>query len=134
MSLVTLTINDKTIQAEEGTTIFEAAKQNNILIPHFCYLENVHQIGSCRICVVEVEGAKALMASCITPVTAGMVVRTHTTRVRRARKVLYELMLSDHPSDCLHCDRSRNCEFRQLGEVLQVDLSRFTGRRSKEFV
>ena len=132
--MIQLTINNQVLTADEGETILEVATRNHILIPTLCYLKEVHQIGSCRICVVEVEGAKALMASCITPVTAGMVVRTHTTRVRRARKVLYELMLSDHPSDCLHCDRSRNCEFRQLGEVLQVDISRFTGRRSKEFI
>ena len=71
--MINLIINDKAVQVKEGTTIFEAAKQNNIIIPHLCYLENVHKIGSCRICVVEVDGAKNLMASCITEAKEGMV-------------------------------------------------------------
>ena len=134
MALVTLTINDKTIQAEEGTTIFEAAKHNNILIPHFCYLENVHQIGSCRICVVEVEGAKNLMASCVTEVKEGMIVHSNTSKVRKVRKVLYELILSDHPKECLGCHRNQNCELQDLGEQIQIDTFRFEGVRSKDVV
>jgi len=134
MALVTLTINNKTIQAEEGITIFEAAKQNNILIPHFCYLENVHQIGSCRICVVEVEGAKNLMASCVSEVREGMVVQTNTAKVRKVRKVLYELILSDHPKNCLGCHRNQNCELQDLGEQIQIDSFRFEGVKSKDVV
>jgi NADH-quinone oxidoreductase subunit G/NADP-reducing hydrogenase subunit HndD len=132
--MLELTINNQTVTAREGETILDVAKRNHIQIPTLCHLEGIHQIGSCRICVVEVEGAKSLMASCVTPVTAGMVVRTHTPQVRKSRKVLYELMLSDHPTDCLHCERSHDCEFRQLGEVLQVDLSRFSGQKSKSYV
>jgi NADH-quinone oxidoreductase subunit G/NADP-reducing hydrogenase subunit HndD len=134
MSLVTLTINNKIVQAEEGTTIFEAAKQNNILIPHFCYLENVHQIGSCRICVVEVEGARNLMASCVSEVKEGMVVKTNTAKVRKVRKVLYELILSDHPKDCLGCHRNQNCELQDLGEQIQISEFRFEGVKSKDVV
>jgi NADH-quinone oxidoreductase subunit G/NADP-reducing hydrogenase subunit HndD len=134
MSLVTLTINNKNVQAEEGTTIFEAAKQNNILIPHFCYLENVHQIGSCRICVVEVEGARNLMASCVSEVKEGMVVKTNTAKVRKVRKVLYELILSDHPKDCLGCHRNQNCELQDLGEQIQISEFRFEGVRSKDVI
>ena len=134
MALVTLTINDKTIQAAEGTTIFEAAKQNNILIPHFCYLENVHQIGSCRICVVEVEGARNLMASCVSEVKEGMVVHTNTSKVRKVRKVLYELILSDHPKNCLGCHRNQNCELQDLGEQIQINGFRFEGVMSKDVV
>lgn len=128
--MVNLKINNKKIAVEKGTTILEAAKRNNILIPHFCYLENVHQIGSCRICVVEVEGAKNLQASCMVEVQEGMVVHTNTERVRKARKVLYELMLSDHPKNCLSCRRNQNCEFQKLGELIQVDESRFEGEVS----
>ncbi len=134
MALVTLTINDKSITTEEGTTIFEAAKQNNILIPHFCYLENVHQIGSCRICVVEVEGARNLMASCVSVVKEGMVVHTNTSKVRKVRKVLYELILSDHPKNCLGCHRNQNCELQDLGEQIQIDGFRFEGVKSKDVV
>lgn len=129
--MVNLTINNKKVQVEEGTTIFEAAKQNNILIPHFCYLEDVHQIGSCRICVVEVVGAKTLQASCMVKVREGMVVQTNTAVVKKARKVLYELMLSDHPRDCLSCSRNQNCDFQKLGELIQINEFRFEGERSK---
>jgi NADP-reducing hydrogenase subunit HndD len=130
--MINLIINQKEITVEEGTTILEAAKQNNILIPHLCHLEDVHQIGSCRICVVEVEGAKTLQASCMVEVQEGMVVHTNTGKVRKARKVLYELMLSDHPKDCLNCRRNQNCEFQKLGEVIQVNDCRFEGEMSKK--
>lgn len=134
MATVNLTINGKNITVEEGTSVLEAAKQNNINIPNLCYLEGVHQVGACRICVVEVEGARALQASCLTSVREGMVVQTNTDRVRRARKVLYELMLSDHPKDCLNCDRNQSCEFQRLGELMQLDTCRFEGRMSRKSV
>lgn len=132
--MVTLTINGKTIVAEPGQTVLEAAKANNIMIPHFCYLEGVHQVGACRICVVEIEGARTLQASCMVPVREGMVVRTNTARVKKARKVLYELMLSDHPRNCLSCLRNQNCEFQKLGELIQISTFRFEGQRSKTFI
>ncbi|HWQ71785.1 MAG TPA: NADH-dependent [FeFe] hydrogenase, group A6 [Desulfitobacteriaceae bacterium] len=132
--MITLTINRKKVAAEEGTTILEAARQNNILIPSLCYLEGVHKIGSCRICVVEVEGTRTLQASCITVVREGMVVHTNTERVKKARKVLYELMLSDHPKDCLNCQRNQSCELQKLGELIQVQDVRFEGQKSKSFL
>ncbi|NTV91066.1 MAG: 2Fe-2S iron-sulfur cluster binding domain-containing protein [Clostridiales bacterium] len=128
---VNMVINGKSICAEEGQTILEASKMNHINIPHFCYLEGVHQIGSCRICVVEVEGAKTLQASCMVKVREGMVVRTNTDKVKRARKLLYELMLSDHPRNCLSCSRNQNCEFQKLGELMQITEFRFEGEKSK---
>ena len=132
--MINLTINNKVLQVEEGTTIFEAAKQNNILIPHFCYMENVHQIGSCRICVVEVEGGKTLMASCVTPATEGMVVHTNSERVRQVRKVIFELMLSDHPKECLSCWRNQNCELQELGNLIQLREFRYEGAKSKDII
>jgi len=132
--MIKLIINNKTVEVKEGSTIFEAAKQNNILIPHFCYMENVHQIGSCRICVVEVEGGKTLMASCVTEAKEGMVVQTNSKRVRDVRKVIYELMLSDHPKECLSCWRNQNCELQELGNVIQIDEYRYEGARSKDFI
>lgn len=132
--MVSLTINNKKITVEEGITILEAARQNNILIPHFCYLEGVHQVGSCRICVVEVEGAKTLQASCMVTVRDGMVVRTNTEKVKSARKLLYELMLSDHPRNCLSCTRNQNCEFQKLGELMQIEELRFEGEKSKTYI
>jgi len=132
--MINLTINNKVIQVEEGTTIFEAAKHHNILIPHFCYMENVHQIGSCRICVVEVEGGKTLMASCVTEVKEGMVVHTNSERVRNVRKVIYELMLSDHPKECLRCWRNQNCELQDLGNLIQIKEFRYEGAKSKDII
>ncbi len=132
--MVNLKVNNKNISVNEGTTILEAAKSNNILIPNFCYMEGVHQVGACRICVVEVEGVKTLQASCVTPVREGMVVHTNSARVRKARKVLYELMLSNHPKDCLGCSRNQNCEFQKLGELIQVEEFRFEGEKSKNVI
>jgi len=132
--MVNLTINNKNITVAEGTTILGAAKQHNILIPHLCYLEGVHQIGSCRICVVEVEGMKNLQASCMVQVREGMVVHTNTAKVKKARKMLYELMLSDHPQECLSCARNQNCEFQKLGEIIQINDFRFEGERSKQAI
>ena len=129
--MVHLTINSKEICVEPGITIFEAAKQNSITIPSLCNFEGVHSFGSCRICVVEVEGAKTLQASCVTPVAEGMVVHTNSKAVRDARKVIYELLLSDHDTDCLFCNRNQHCELQRLGRQLGIDESRFEGERSE---
>lgn len=123
-------INGTKLTVEDDITIIEAAKQAGITIPNLCYLKDVHQFGSCRICVVEVEGAKTLIPSCMTKVTEGMVIYTNSARVRRARKVLFELMLSDHSKDCLSCNRNQSCELQQLGKRLGVEATRFEGRRS----
>ena len=130
MNMIKCTINGKQIEAKEGSTILEAAKENSITIPSLCYLENIHKSGSCRICVVEVEGSKNLVASCITKVKEGMVIQTNSDRVRHARSVLYELILSDHDMECLFCKRSENCELQKLGKLLAIEESRFEGARS----
>ena len=123
--MVNLTINNKQITATEGTTILEAAKHNGIIIPSLCYLEGVHKFGSCRICSVEVVGAKTLMVACMTEVKEGMIVYTNTAKVIKARKVLYELMLSDHAKACLSCNRNQTCELQKLGETLGIEENRF---------
>ncbi len=128
---INLKINNKKVTGRQDETIMEVAKRNNIIIPNLCYLEGVHQIGSCRICVVEVEGAKTLQASCTVKVKEGMVVHTNTEKVKKTRKLLYELMLSDHPQDCLSCTRNQSCEFQKLGELLGVSNPRFDGEKSK---
>ena len=123
--MINLMINNKSISVPKGSTILDAAKQNGILIPNLCYLENIHKIGSCRICSVEVQGAKTLMAACMTEVKEGMVVNTKSDKVIKARKVLYELMLSDHSKECLSCNRNLNCELQKLGDTLGVEENRF---------
>ena len=132
--MVNLTINNLPVTVPAGTTIMEAARQNNITIPSLCYVKDVHKMGACRICVVEVEGAKSLQAACMTEVREGMVVRTNTTKVRNVRKVLYELLLSDHSQDCPSCTRNQNCEFQAMGQMLGVETSRFEGERSSVHV
>ncbi|HHY81916.1 MAG TPA: 2Fe-2S iron-sulfur cluster binding domain-containing protein [Clostridiales bacterium] len=128
--MINLTINGIEVSAPEGSTILEAARLNHIKIPSLCYLENIHAIGACRICVVEVKGARNLQASCITKAEDGMVVYTNSERVQKARKVLYELLLSDHNKDCLNCSRNTNCELQTLGKQLGVEESRFEGENS----
>ena len=129
--MVNIMINGKHISAADESTILETAKANGISIPNLCYLENIHQFGSCRICVVEVKGAKTLQASCMTVVSEGMEIYTHSEKVRKARKVLYELLISDHAKDCLNCKRSQSCELQELGRTLGVEETRFEGEHSE---
>ena len=128
--MIQLTINNQVVTAKDGSTIMEAAHENNINVPNLCYMKDIHKFGACRVCVVEVEGARTLQASCLTEARDGMVVHTNTLKVRNARKVLYELMLSDHSQDCLSCNRNQSCEFQAMGKLLGVDTSRFEGERS----
>jgi len=130
MSLINLTIDGVQVQAVPGTSVLEAAGHAGIKIPTLCYLKEINEIGSCRICLVEVEGARTLQASCVTPVTEGMVVRTNTPEVRQARKLNLELIMSNHPQECLICPRSTNCELQQLAAELGISELRFTGAMS----
>ncbi len=129
--MVNLQINGRDVTVPDDYTIMEAAKTLGIKIPGLCQMEGVHQFGSCRICVVEVKGAKTLQASCLAKVTEGMVVHTNTQKVRKARRVLYELLLSDHDKDCLSCTRNQSCELQELGKTLGVSESRFNGEHSE---
>jgi NADH-quinone oxidoreductase subunit G/NADP-reducing hydrogenase subunit HndD len=129
--MVNITINGKSVTVPKESTIMEAAKLIGMNIPGLCTFNKMHQFGSCRICVVEVEGAKALQASCVVKVTEGMAIHTNTERVRSARKVLYELLLSDHDKDCLSCSRNQSCELQELGKVLGVTETRFDGEHSE---
>ena len=125
--MATVTINGLKATVPDDFTVLKAAKSIGIHIPTLCNLEDVHAFGSCRVCVVEVEGAKTLQVSCLAKVRDGMVVRTNTGRVRKARRILYELMLSDHDKECLTCTRSGHCELQALGETLGVKETRFEG-------
>ena len=125
--MLNLTINGKPCQAQEGSTILEAARQNGIHIPSLCYLKNIHQYGTCRVCVVEVEGMKNLQASCMVKAREGMVIHTNSPKVRAKRKMLYELLISNHPKDCLSCSRNQSCELQALGEELGVTECRISG-------
>ncbi|MCR4419291.1 MAG: NADH-dependent [FeFe] hydrogenase, group A6 [Clostridia bacterium] len=126
---VALTIDGLRVEVEPGTTVLKAAQLAGIHIPTLCYLEGINEIGACRICLVEIEGARNLSASCVTPVSEGMVVRTNTPRVRAARRFNLELLLSNHKMECPTCVRNLNCELQDLARALGVREVRFEGAR-----
>ena len=118
--MVSLTIDGIKVTVPENTTVLEAARQANIHIPTLCYLKGVNQIGACRMCLVEVKGGRALQAACVYPVSEGMEVYTNNARIRNARKVNLELILSNHDRSCLTCVRNQNCELQSLAEELGI--------------
>ncbi|MDD2429571.1 MAG: NADH-dependent [FeFe] hydrogenase, group A6 [Eubacteriales bacterium] len=126
-----LNINGKDIEAREGQTILEAAREYDIYIPSLCFLEGVHQFGGCRMCMVEVEGTRNLVAACMVKAKENMVVKTNSARVRKARKINCELILSNHPTDCLSCERSGQCELQDTARILGITQVRIQGEHSK---
>ncbi|HAV20851.1 MAG TPA: ferredoxin, partial [Firmicutes bacterium] len=106
MDMLTVTIDGIKVQVPAGSTILDAAQKAGVDIPTLCYLKDINVVGVCRVCVVEVEGAKSLQAACVTPASDGMVVRANTPAVREARKTVLELIISNHPYECLTCQRS----------------------------
>ena len=118
--MVNLTIDGRQVSAPEGTTILEAAKSIGIRIPTLCYLKDVNQPGACRVCVVEVEGRRPLVAACNAAVQEGMVVRTNTQRVRVTRRLNVEMILSRHNTNCPSCVRSGNCTLQSLARDMNV--------------
>lgn len=131
--MVNLKINNIPVSVPEGTTILEAARSVGIRIPTLCYLKEINAIGACRICVVEVKGARSMVAACVYPVAEGMEVTTNSEAVIKARKTTLELILSDHEKKCLSCVRSTNCELQKLANEYGCDASAFEGT-SNEFV
>lgn len=136
METVKLTIDNKTLEVPKGTTILEAAKSIGIHIPSLCYmkLEELHyenNPGACRICVVEIEGRRNLAPSCKQECTEGMVVHTHTQRVINARKTVMELLLSNHPAECLTCSSNGHCELQNLAHSLGIRQIRYKGEMSE---
>lgn len=135
MSLISLKINNKDVQVEAGTTILTAAKELNIHIPTLCYLKlhdnkTTNAPGSCRVCVVEVEGRRNLAPACCTTVMPNMVVKTNSPRVIKARKALIELILSNHCNECLTCAKNQKCELQSLAAEYGITDIRFQGAKS----
>lgn len=120
MEMVNLKINGIDVSAPKGSTVLEAARLANIDIPTLCYLKDVNQIGSCRMCVVEIKGARSLQAACVYPINEGMEVYTNSPLVRESRKTTLELILSNHDKSCLTCVRNRNCELQSMAEELGI--------------
>jgi NADP-reducing hydrogenase subunit HndD len=124
---IQVVIDGKPIDVAANVTVLQAARLAGVEIPTLCYHPDLPPTGSCRICLVEIEGTRNLAASCVTPVSAGMKITTHTPRVLAARKTNMELLLSNHPQDCLQCVRNRTCELQRLSERLGLRENRFTG-------
>ncbi len=121
MENVTIKINGMEVTAPKGSTILEAARLAHIEIPTLCFLKEINEIGACRVCVVEVKGARSLVASCVYPINDGMEVWTNTPKVLDSRKKTVQLLLSNHDRKCLSCVRSGNCELQQLARELGVE-------------
>lgn len=121
METVNIKINGMSLSVPKGSTILEAARLAHIDIPTLCYLKEINEIGACRICVVEVKGARSLVAACVFPVNEGMEIHTNTPKVLDARRKTLELILSDHDRKCLSCVRSGDCELQKLCRDLKVE-------------
>ncbi len=130
--LFTIQVNNKKIKAEKGETILSALNRNGIIIPTLCRMKEFTPTGACRICVVEVEGRDRLVTACSQPVEEWMKIKTHSPRVITARKTIVELLLSNHPDDCLYCDRNLNCELQRLAEELNIRERRIKGKKTKQ--
>ena len=128
---VKLTIDGAEVLVSPGETIMSAARSAGLEIPHLCYHDRLPATGACRMCVVEVEGARALVTSCTTPVSEGMVIHTNSDRVRRARRMVIELLVSNHPLDCMTCEKTGDCKLQDYAYEYGVTGSRFEGEKSR---
>lgn len=127
--MIKLTIDGQVIETAAGSTLLEAAQQAGVTIPTLCHLADLTPEGACRVCVVEVEGARGLVTACTYPASEGLVVRTNSAVIREARKSVVELILANHPQDCLSCQRNLDCELQSLANQLGIREIRFNGDR-----
>lgn len=128
--MIHLTIDGKEVEVKEGTTILEAARKVNINIPTLCFLKDINEMGECRMCLVEVEGRRGFATSCIQKAEDGMVVHTNTAELIEARRLVLDLILSNHERDCLTCSRNGNCELQRLAEEFNVTEIEYKGERT----
>ncbi|MGD0341050.1 MAG: [Fe-Fe] hydrogenase large subunit C-terminal domain-containing protein, partial [Bacteroidales bacterium] len=129
--LFTIQVNNKKIKAEKGETILSALNNNGIIIPTLCRMKEFSPTGACRMCVVEVEGSDRLVTACSHPVEEWMKIKTHSPRVITARKTIVELLLSNHPDDCLYCDKNLSCELQRLSGELNIRERRIRAKKIK---
>jgi len=127
---VQIEVNGRQVDASQGEMLISALRRTGIDVPTLCNYEGLSPAGACRVCVVEVEGQRSLVPACAFPVTAGIKVKTQTDRVANARRTIVELLLADHPDDCLFCERNGNCQLRGLAESFGIRRRRFVGQRS----
>lgn len=126
-------VNNKQISVTEGETLLTALRRNGIKVPTLCHMNRFSPTGACRLCVVEVEGKRDLITSCSYPVEKDMKVLTNSQRVIKARKSLVELLLSNHPDDCLYCQRNGHCELQWLAEEMNVKERKYFGEKNHYF-
>lgn len=126
-------VNNTLIDVQEGQTLLTALRNHGFKVPTLCHMNQLSPTGACRLCVVEVEGKRDLITSCSYPVEQDMKVKTNSQRVIRARKSLVELLLSNHPDDCLYCERNGNCELQWLAEDMNVKERKYFGKKSHYF-
>ena len=122
---INIKINGQEVSVPAGITILEAARLSGFDIPTLCFLKDINEVGDCRMCVVEVKGARSLVAACVYPINPGMEVITNSEKVQKSRKLTLELILSNHDRKCLSCVRSGNCELRQMCADLGVDDEKY---------
>ena len=127
--MVSLTINGRLVQVPKETTVLEAAKRLEINIPTLCFDSRLKPYGGCRLCIVEIEGMDKPVPSCTTPVTEGMVVTTESLRLSRLRKTVIELLLSNHPNDCMRCEAAGDCGLQELAYRYDADLDKYPGEK-----
>lgn len=132
--MIKLKIDGIDVEVEKGTTVLEAAKKANIDIPTLCFLKEINQAGDCRMCIVEIEGRRGFVPSCITLAEDGMNIKTDTPELNEARKVILDLILSTHNRDCLTCTRNGNCELQKLAEKFGITDIEYEGQKVEQIV
>ncbi len=128
--MITLEVDGRPVEAQAGETILTVLQRNGVAVPTLCHIKGLAPSGACRMCIVEVEGSPTLVPSCSYPVGAGMKIKTRTPQVLSARRMIVELLLSNHPEDCLYCGRSGKCDLQKLAQDMGVRQRRFRGAKS----
>src|SRR3990172_6678321 len=127
--MITVTINGKQIKVRPDTTILDAARRNDIYIPTICDDPRLEPYGGCRLCLVQIKGMPRVVTACTTPVTDGMEVETTNEQIERQRRTIVELLLSDHPNDCMVCEKAGDCTLQELAYFYDLRANRFYGER-----
>ena len=134
MKKIKLNINGREVEAKEGELLIDVISRSGIFVPTLCKNNHLHPAGACRLCVVEIENVSKLQASCTTPVREGLVVKTHTPRVIKSRRLNVELLLANHNKDCTSCSQNLNCKLQRFSEELMINEIRFEGEKRESVV
>lgn len=132
MAMIEITIDGGKYQVPQGISVLQACRMHNIYIPTLCYHPELTPEGACRLCVVEVNTSKILVASCVYPVSPNMIIKTNSERVRKARRTIVELLLANHPKDCLNCQKSGNCELQKIAQQMGLRENRFENGEKRQ--